>query len=272
MSLLTTRVATNQEVMAGVFLLRIDAPELAQAGRPGQFVMVRCAEPGVVDPLLSRPLALHRIDREGGQVELLVRVVGRGTAWLAVRRPGDPLDLLGPLGEGFSLHPKTGNLLLVAGGMGIAPLRAVADAALARGCSVVLAMGARSSGELYPAPLLPPEVEVHLATDDGSAGRRGPVTELLGADDLALLTWADQVMACGPNPMLASLAEAIRSGRISWRPGFAQVSLEERMACGVGACLGCVVRTRHGYQRVCREGPVFDLKDVVGAGGLRVED
>jgi dihydroorotate dehydrogenase electron transfer subunit len=224
--------------------------------------MVRCGEPGTSDPLLGRPLALHRIDRQAGHVELLVRVVGRGTAWLVVRQPGDPLEMLGPLGEGFALNRKTGNLLLVAGGMGIAPLRAVADEALEKGCSVVLAMGARTAGELYPAPLLPPQIEVHLATDDGSAGRRGLVSDLLSDPDLALLTWADQVMACGPNAMLDNLAEAIRAGRMRWRRGFAQVSLEERMACGVGACLGCVVRTRKGYQRVCREGPVFDLKDI----------
>lgn len=253
----------KQQVMPATFLLRLEAPALARAGRPGQFVMVRCADPRSTDPLLRRPLALHRLHPEQGSLELLVRVVGRGTAWLAARAPGDTFDLLGPLGQGFALPRPGRNLLLVAGGIGIAPLVAVADEALARGCAVVLALGARTAAELYPATLLPPEVELHVATDDGSAGRQATVIELLRDPDLGLLPWADQLMACGPRPMLVELSAAVRAGRLRWRTGFAQVSLEERMACGVGACLGCVVPTRQGYRRVCRDGPVFDLKDLL---------
>jgi len=262
MSLLTVTVLDNRQVMPATFVLRLQALELAQAGQPGQFVMVGCAEEGAFDPFLRRPLALHRIDREGGEVDLLVRVVGRGTAWLAVRRPGDRLDVMGPLGQGFSLHPRTRNVLLVAGGMGIAPLRALAEQALVRGCAVVLVLGARSVSEIYPSALLPPQIEVQLATDDGSAGLCGSVIALLGNSKLSLLSWADQVMACGPRPMLACLPDIIRASRLHWQRGFAQVSLEERMACGVGVCLGCAVPTRRGMERVCREGPVFDLKDL----------
>jgi dihydroorotate dehydrogenase electron transfer subunit len=263
MSLLTATVLDNDQVMPGTHLLRLQVPKLAHAGRPGQFVMVRCAEEGSYDPLLRRPLALHRLDREQGLVELLVRVVGRGTAWLAVRRPGDLLDLFGPLGKGFALDRKTRNLLLLAGGMGIAPLMAAADEGLARGCAVTLVLGARTQGELYPPALIPPQVEVHLATDDGSCGRACLAPAVLEDPDLGLLTWADQVLACGPRPMLAALAPVVRAGRLRPRAGFAQVSLEEAMACGVGVCLGCVVKTRKGLQRVCEEGPVFDLLDVV---------
>jgi dihydroorotate dehydrogenase electron transfer subunit len=251
------------QVMPATFLLRLEAPALAHAGQPGQFVMVRCAEGGSSDPLLRRPLALHRLLPQEGTVELLVRVVGRGTAWLAARAPGEALDLLGPLGQGFSLPARASNVLLVAGGMGIAPLVAVAEGALGQGCAVVLALGARTAAELYPASLLPPEVELHLATDDGSSGRRATVVDLLRDAELGLLHWADRLMGCGPRPMLAELAAAVRAGRLRWRAGFAQVSLEERMACGVGACLGCVVPTRKGYRRVCRDGPVFDLKELL---------
>lgn len=263
MSLHTVTVLDNDQVLPGTYLLRLRAPELAHAGRPGQFVMVRCAEEGSYDPLLRRPLALHRLDRSQGLVELLVRIVGRGTAWLAVRRPGDPLDIFGPLGRGFALHRKTRNLLLVAGGMGIAPLMAAADEGLARGCAVTLVLGARNEGELYPPALIPPQVEVHLATDDGSCGRACLAPAILEDADLGLLTWADQVFACGPRPMLAALAPIVRAGLLRSRAGFAQVSLEAFMACGVGVCLGCVVRTRKGLERVCQEGPVFDLLDVV---------
>lgn len=255
-------VLESQEILPGTFLLCLEAPALARTGRPGQFLMVRCGEEGSSDPLLRRPLALHRLDREGGRVEVLVRVVGRGTGWLAVRRAGDLLDVLGPLGQGFSLHRSTRHLLLVAGGMGIAPLVAMAEDGLRRHCAVVLALGARCARELYPPGLIPPAVEVHLATDDGSAGLRGPVTALLADPALGLLSWADQVMACGPQAMLAELGRLVRAGRLRPRAGFVQVSLEEHMACGVGACLGCVVATRHGYRRVCQEGPVFDLREV----------
>lgn len=262
MSLHTAVVRGNRPLMPGVFLLELEALELASSGRPGQFVLVRCTEEASWDPLLRRPLALHRLLREQGRVELLVRVVGRGTAWLALRRPGDRLDILGPLGQGFSLKRNTRNLLLVAGGMGIAPLVAMAEEGLKRGCAVVLALGARSREDLYPTAFLPPQVEVHLATEDGTAGRCGLVTSLLSDPELGLLSWADQVMACGPRPMLAEVAAVVRAARIRLPAGFAQVSLEERMACGVGACLGCVVSTRKGYRRVCRDGPVFDLREV----------
>jgi len=263
MSFHTATVLDVQEIVPGTFLLRLSAPAIARAGRSGQFLMVRCAEEGSSDPLLRRPLALHRLVREQGQVEVLVRVVGRGTGWLALRRPGDTLDILGPLGQGFALHRNTRHLVLVAGGIGIAPLLALAEEGLQRGCAVVLALGARTAGELYPPSLIPPAVEVHLATDDGSAGYCGPVTGLLNDPALGLLPWADQLMACGPRPMLAELARLVRAGRLRLRAGFAQVSLEERMACGVGACLGCAVLTHRGYKRVCQEGPVFDLREVV---------
>lgn len=263
MSLHTAAVLDKQEVLPGTFLLRLRAPDLAHGGRPGQFVMVRCAEEGSYDPLLRRPLALHRIDPAQGQVDLLVRVVGRGTAWLAVRGVGDLLDVFGPLGQGFSLDRRTHNLLLVAGGIGIAPLLAAAEEGLAKGCAVTLVLGARTQGELYPPGLIPPLVEVHVATDDGSCGRHCLATDVLSDPELGLLSWADQLLACGPRPMLAALAKAVRAGRLRSRAGFAQVSLEEFMACGVGVCLGCVVRTRKGQQRVCQEGPVFDVRDIV---------
>jgi dihydroorotate dehydrogenase electron transfer subunit len=263
MSLHIATVLENMAVTPGTFLLRLRDSELGRTGRPGQFVMVRCAEESSHDPLLRRPLALHRLDRELGEVELLVRVVGRGTAWLALRRPGDPVDIFGPLGQGFALDRKTRNLLLVAGGMGIAPMMAVVDQGLARGCAVTLVLGARTQGELYPPALIPPQVEVHLATDDGSCGRACLAPAILQDPALGLLTWADQLLACGPRPMLAALAPIVRAGRLRPRAGFAQVSLEEAMACGVGVCLGCVVKTRKGLRRVCEDGPVFDLLDIV---------
>lgn len=269
-------VIANVEVLPNVFLLVLKAPEIAERAVPGQFVHVSCSN--ATDPLLRRPLSLHRIgkpddawrkaaihgtnDRASvaetwrpgpGEISLLFARVGRGTASLARSSPGDVLSVIGPLGNGFRLEPKTRNVLLVAGGLGIAPLVALADAAIQREMTVTLLAGARSESGILPAGLLPPEVEYVVCTDDGSLGRRGLVTDYVPE----LVDWADQVAACGPRPMMGALAALQLSRTIS-----VQISLEEHMACGVGACLGCVIRTRKGSQRVCRDGPVFSLGDL----------
>jgi dihydroorotate dehydrogenase electron transfer subunit len=139
--------------------------------------------------------------------------------------------------------------------VGVAPLAMLADEAVAKGLSVTLAMGAKTAGELYPGQLLPPEVEYVVATEDGTAGHRGFVTAALDE----VYDWADQVFACGPLGMLTALKRVSRR-----RPSTpVQVSLEEHMGCAVGVCYGCVVSTRHGPRRVCADGPVFDLDEVV---------
>lgn len=250
-------VLSNAEAAVGVRLLQLRAPEIAVSAEAGQFVHVRCSKS--FDPLLRRPLSLHRIGRlaisqeQKDGISLLFQVVGRGTDHLAGLRPGEGVDLLGPLGQGFGLRPDTRRLLLVAGGLGIAPLIAAADAAIGRDIAVTALAGAKTADRLLPARLLPQEAEYVVATEDGSAGRRGLVTDLVSN----YLGWADQVFVCGPRPMLPAIA-AVASG--SSVP--IQVSLEERMACGLGACLGCVVETRAGLQRVCRDGPVFPLEEL----------
>jgi dihydroorotate dehydrogenase electron transfer subunit len=193
---------------------------------------------------------------EGPQMQLMVRSVGPGSAWLVQREPGDELDCLGPQGHGFRLDPHKRNLLLVGGGYGVAPLVGLAERALARGTSVVLAVGAATAAHVFPARLLPAEVEYLVATDDGSAGHHGLVTELV-PDRLA---WAEMVYACGPVPMMAALAEILRQ-RAPSKP--ARIAMEERMGCAMGVCLGCVVETHKGPQRVCTEGPVFDIRQII---------
>jgi len=238
-------------------LVWLETPELAAAARPGQFVMVRCGEG--YNPLLRRPLSIHRIGANG--IALLFAVVGRGTGWLAERRLGDTLSLLGPLGNGFTLNPKTRDLLLVAGGIGIAPLMALAEQALHSDLRVRLLLGARDAAGLYPANLIPSRLETIVMTEDGSAGpsrgRAGLVTEPLPG----LAREADQVFACGPLPMYRTLHK-MRS-KDGLRGKSVQVSLETRMGCGVGACYGCTIETRGGPRRVCRDGPVFELSEVL---------
>jgi len=232
----------------------LDAPAIAEAAKPGQFVMVRCGEGH--DPLLRRPLSIHKTDDSGG-VALLFEVVGRGTLWLSQRAPGDFVDLMGPLGNGFVVKPEAKWLLLVAGGIGIVPLAFLAEEATRLRRVVTLLLGARQVSQLCPGSQLPNGISIVRATEDGSEGRKGLVTDLVGE----FAGQADQVFACGPAAMYQSMV-----GLDCLTDKSTQVSLEERMACGMGACYGCTVKTRMGLKQVCQDGPVFELSDIVWQG------
>jgi dihydroorotate dehydrogenase electron transfer subunit len=255
-------VRARHEIGALGTVLSIGAPDIASQARAGQFVHVR---PGIsFDPLLRRPYSFNRIDRRAGEIELIVKPLGPGGEWIASRRVGDGLDLLGPLGSAFVIHRSTRNLLLVAGGTGIAPMRVLAEQEAPRR-NVTLLMGGRSVAHLWPSDLLPPSVEYVTTTEDGSFGNRGRVTDAIAP----LLQWADQLCACGPWPMLAALARLREAAEraASTYPGRAplleaQIAVEQHMGCAMGVCRACVVVTAQGNARVCREGPVFPLGDV----------
>jgi len=253
-------VVSSERAYENTHLLWLSAPAVGRAAGAGQFLMVRCCEG--YDPLLPRPMSFHRFRRAGDerQFALLFDVRGRGTEWLARREPGDAFDLFGPLGRGFAVDKASNNLLLVAGGIGVAALVALADEAAADGRSLTLLQGARTAARLFPTALLPSEVEVVTATDDGSAGHCGPVTDLLAQ----YLPWADQVFACGPTAMFRAMAAVVRqrgpAGEASRKP--VQVLLEERMGCGTGVCYSCAVFTRRGVRLVCKDGPRFELREV----------
>jgi dihydroorotate dehydrogenase electron transfer subunit len=250
-------VVSQEEIYDNTYLMWLSCPPVAKGASPGRFLMIHCSDG--CDPLLPRPMSFHRFRDLGGerQFAILYDVRGSGTALLSQRKPGDELPLFGPLGRGYSVSPHAQNLLLVAGGIGIAALIALADQAIAAGQSVTLLQGARSAGKLYPPELLPREVEALSSTDDGSAGHHGYVTDLLPQ----YLPWADQVFACGPTPMFAGMANVVREAR-SRKP--VQALLEERMGCGTGICYGCAVFTRKGVRLVCRDGPRFELRSVFG--------
>ncbi len=253
MKLETAEIIENRQITADLWDIKLRAPQIAREARPGQFLQVRLAEG--VDPLLRRPMSLYRIGQE--TVDLLVRPAGRGSRMMVEKRAGEMLDCMGPLGNGFTLHPSSRHLLMVGGGSGVGPLVALADHAVARGLSVALLFGFRSADRVYPSELLSTEVEYGVATDDGSMGHRGLVTDLVGE----YLGWADAVYACGPRPMFLSLLDITRRANLQKS---VQVSLEEHMACGVGACFGCVVETRRGEMKsVCEDGPVFEMRELV---------
>ncbi|MEB3197720.1 MAG: dihydroorotate dehydrogenase electron transfer subunit [Candidatus Sericytochromatia bacterium] len=235
-----------------VFVIWLQAPGLAQA-QPGQFVHLR-----VGDGYLRRPFSIYRV--AGDQLALLVRAKGRGTRWLAGLAPGSRLDWLGPLGRPYSAPSGPGRVLLVGGGVGVAPLVHFAETHAAQaGLGLRALFGFRSADQaVNDAPLAAWGVDLTLYTEDGSQGRRGRVV-----DDLPtiLRDFAPQrVLTCGPDGLMRAVAEAAAAAGVP-----CEVSLERPMGCGIGVCLLCVVPVRGEgegpfYERVCCEGPVFDAE------------
>ena len=244
-----SRVISNKEVSPGVHLLWLEAPRLVGA-RPGQVVMVDCGE----DVLLRRPLSIHQVDQGRANLALLFATVGKGTHWLSQRKAGDKVDLLGPSGNGFTVNPKSKNLLLVGGGLGIAPLAFLAAAAAKDNHAVKLHHGVNTAGEFLLGGLNTETVECTGSTVDGSAHTKGLATVCLPG----LATWADQIFACGPMPMYKAMAKMPELKGKS-----VQVSLEIVMGCGRGICYGCTIKTKKGLKEVCKDGPVFDMDDIL---------
>ncbi|MFH1775101.1 MAG: dihydroorotate dehydrogenase electron transfer subunit [Chloroflexota bacterium] len=231
------------------------APIAAEA-HPGQFIMAGCGD----ECVLRRPFSIHRVDNEGN-LALLFSVLadGKGTNWLAQRKPGDNIDLLGPLGNGYSLYPKSRHLL-VAGGIGIAPLYFLAQEGLRKECSVILLFGTKKPdllNRLLTKNPLPPEIKVATTSEEDTADNKGRVTDLLTPE---LADWADHILVSGPMPMYRDMY-AQRETLLKSKP--VQVSLEGIMGCGYGVCYGCTVKTRSGLKQVCSDGPVFDIEDIL---------
>ncbi len=211
-----------------------------------------------LDPLLKRPFSVHRLS--GKDFQILYRIVGKGTAILSERKEGDILDIVGPLGNGFPPPGARDRIILVAGGLGIAPIFALAERLKDK--KPLLFYGARTKKEL----LCTDEfrslgIDRVISTDDGSSGRKGFITDTLRKFLIQKQKAHYCLYACGPEPMLASLSAL--AGELNQR-GY--VALEQNMACGIGTCLGCVVHTKGGYKRICKEGPVFRIGEIVWEG------
>jgi dihydroorotate dehydrogenase electron transfer subunit len=285
MRLVRTELVDSREILPDQWLQSFLAPELATGARAGQFVHARTGDlSGLV---LRRPFSINTADQATGVITIHFRTIGRGTEWFTHLRTGDAVDMLGPLGRPFEVDPRSRHLLLIAGGLGMAGVRSLADEAIRDGRQVTVLFGAASARDVYPSSLLPDEVEYVIATDDGSVGHHGFVTELVPDYE----AWADQAFACGPAPMLAALARQAAGRRerlgvaklgrkrgagkpdalgstAARRKAFLQVSMEQNMGCAVGACLGCVIMGTNGApQRVCREGPVFAADEVAWESG-----
>jgi dihydroorotate dehydrogenase electron transfer subunit len=271
----TAPVVENVRLARDTFRIRLACPEIAGSIVPGQFVMLRLA--GSQDPLLGRPLALYDVYADDNSqyagLDIVYLVVGKMTRLLADILPGTTIEVWGPLGNGFPPVP-TEHLVLVAGGIGQTPMLALGGEYLGRKSygtperqvprakKVTLCYGARSAEYLAGVDDFQKlGIEVRLSTEDGSAGTRGYVTELIG-EVVERSAWPCRIACCGPKPMLAATAEIARGLGLP-----CQVSLETHMACGIGICFSCVAKIRDGsvawdYRRTCREGPVFDAEDV----------
>ncbi|MDH4028721.1 MAG: dihydroorotate dehydrogenase electron transfer subunit [Nitrospirota bacterium] len=247
-------VKDNREIAANHYLITLHPLEKIKRPAPGNFFMVSAGNGR--DPLLKRPISVHRI--QGSSFQLLYRVAGKGTAILSRKRTGDTIEILGPLGNGFPAA-KTRNIILVAGGIGIAPVFALAESVAKK--KPLLFYGARTKAEaLCIKELASIGIKTVVSTDDGTLGEKGNVIDSL-KDHLSRhpASITDHVLyACGPAPMLKALSEFAVSNRIK-----GHIALEQNMACGLGTCLGCVVNTVNGYKRVCKEGPVFPVEEIV---------
>lgn len=247
-------VVANDRITQGVGLIVLRAPQCARLVKPGQFVHLRVATGA--DIVLRRPFSIHRAYDD--RIEILYQILGQGTLRLAEKTVGDEsMDLVGPLGHGWQIPDGISHALLVAGGLGAAPLGMLAEALAAQGVAVTVAQGAPTAARLVGRGLFEQVARrVEVATDDGSAGERGfvtgPVERLLAEEAF------DLVYACGPEAMQRAIVARAAAAGVD-----CQVSLERLMACGIGACLSCVVTTTSGLKRACVDGPVFSAGEVV---------
>jgi dihydroorotate dehydrogenase electron transfer subunit len=278
----------SRDILPGQLLQTWHAAPIASRTRAGQYVHLRTGDPSGL--VMRRPYSINTADAATGMITIQVATsdsaAGRAPpepeAWLAERRPGDRVELTGPLGRPFEVDPRAQHLLLVAEGRGVAAVRALADEAIRDGRQVTLLFGAPSAREVYPSSLLPDELEYVVATADGSLGQHGSVVDLMPEYE----AWADQAFAGGPPALLRALAALAltRRGRLgvatlgrkrgggrpvpagsteARRKAFLQVALEQTMGCASGTCLGCAMPSGSGSPlRVCREGPVFGAAEI----------
>jgi len=253
------KLISNTNIHHNYFHCILEAGRIAREAEPGQFVNVKLN--GNLDPLLRRPLSIHRV--RGSKIEILYEVVGKGSQILSQKKTGEYLDIIGPLGNGFSVVGLRLSVL-VAGGMGVAPLLFLAEKLTqkprikSQNKPLVLIGGKTKNQILCAAEFKKLGCEVKISTDDGSQGFKGYVAGLLKKELLGIDYKLSTIYACGPKPMLNEVCVVAQSKKIP-----AQISLEEHMACGIGACLGCVVDTKQGFKRVCKDGPVFLADEIV---------
>lgn len=238
----------NKMLNNSMFLLTLHSEELPPI-RPGQFVNVKVEDSPVT--FLRRPISVHDVDPEKKWLYLLIKLAGAGTRKLAELKEGEKLNIILPLGNSFSI-PNSGRCLLLGGGVGIAPMFHLAKEMKSRGLSPVVLIGVRSQEDIVREEAFGQYAELYYTTEDGSYGEKGYPTQ-----HSVLSQHFDHIYCCGPEIMMKAVARYAYEHNIN-----CEVSLENRMACGIGACLCCVTDTQKGNKCVCSEGPVFNIKEL----------
>lgn len=246
----TYKIISNKKLCDRFWLMKFDAPALAKCVKAGQFMHIRVNDDSL-QPFFRRPFSIYRAQET---VDIFYEVVGKGTQILSERKMGDELDILAPLGTPFVMPPEgTKQVVMIAGGIGVAPMMVLSDALEKSGIDLILLYGGRTKGHTFDMKeFVQNGVDVHVATDDGSVGTKGRVSDLFklinkNSDTTFLYT-------CGPNPMMRAVQQFARDHGLK-----GQAACEEIMACALGACLGCSIPTSDGYKTVCYDGPCMDL-------------
>lgn len=248
------KIAVNEKLCPRFYRLAFEAPALIKKVKPGQFIHIRTNEG--FEPFFRRPFSVYRAQK---YLEIFYEPVGPGTKILAQKKKGDTLDVLGPVGKEFTLPSKSiKQVVMVAGGIGIAPFLMLSDVLKKRkDLEMVLLYGGRTKNHVYPMREFKQNgVKVYVATDDGSVGTKGRVSELFSkikADSKTTM-----IYTCGPHAMMHAVQDFAKKNNLQ-----GEAACEEVMACALGACLGCSIKTTAGFKTVCYDGPVFNLQEVV---------
>ena len=247
------KVVANDQLSTNFYRMKIDAKRILSKIRPGQFIHIRVQDS--LQPFFRRPFSVYRAQK---YMEIFYEPVGPGTRILSEKKKGDDIDILGPVGTPFTLPSrKIKHVVMVAGGIGIAPFLILSDVLKKRNVKMSLLYGGRTRGHVYPMKEFKQNgCNVHVATDDGSVGVKGRVSKLFNKINKNSETTF--VYTCGPNPMMAAVQTFARKHNLK-----GEAACEEVMACALGACLGCSIKTTNGFKTVCYDGPVFDLDEVM---------
>lgn len=254
-------IVANERAGAGIWVMTVRAPHIAESAQPGQFV--HCRIPGMEGHILRRPFGVYAADCQAGTVDIMYQVLGFGTQHMTTLAIGEELEMIGPVGRGWQPPVDCKKALLVAGGVGSAPIHPLVCQLKAQGAEVVSVLGAQTAEALVARERFEVALgcEPLCSTDDGTFGRAGFCTPLVqeALDEAAAAGQPfDYVACCGPEPLMKLVAAMAEKAGVT-----CEVSLERRMACGVGACLSCVVDTTNGKKRACMDGPVFPSTEVV---------
>jgi dihydroorotate dehydrogenase electron transfer subunit len=252
------KILENRKVAPEHYRITLSAPKISREAIPGQFVMVKVCDGN--DPLLRRPLSFNKIDQAKGTIDILFKVVGKGTRLLSEIEPGEDLDIIGPLGNGFKIDTTKELAIIVGGGAGVAPLLSLAKELKRKVKAIYALIGANNINSVVcEEDFKELGIETTVSTDDGTYGIKGLISDVLvNVISSKLSPINSHIYACGPRPMVKALESISAQYKIP-----CQVSLEEWMACGIGACNGCTVKTKQGYKKVCSDGPVFNVGDVL---------